>query len=115
MDTIKIRAWQEDELKMISFEDLVFKNQLDLIDIFTRHDYIFMLFSGLKDKKGVDIYSGDFLKCEDFNGQETGAIEQVDFKKGAFMCRYRGITLQRLLDSQVVRVVGNVFEGVKND
>jgi hypothetical protein len=115
MDIIKIRAWDEDELKMISFEDLVFKKQLELMDIFNKHDYIFMLFSGLKDRDGIDIYSGDFLRCEDCQGQETGAIEQVDFKKGAFMCRYRGITLQRLLDSQVVRVVGNVFEGVKND
>ena len=39
-----------------------------------------------------------------------GADEIVEFKKGAFMCRYRDTSFYHLYLNQTIEVIGNIFE-----
>ncbi|MCK5219616.1 hypothetical protein KAR10_08840 [bacterium] len=91
---IKIRAWNAGRKKMFSAEEMV-KDQMTLlptgnfINVHSnpKHSHIYshdkmlpLLFTGLKDKNGKEVWERDIAKGED------GKIYLVDFRYGGWVC-----------------------------
>ena len=61
----KFRAWDSDENVMRDWENLkthTYASHKELHSIFDDDDYTIMYWTGLRDRKGVDIYESDIIK-----------------------------------------------------
>ncbi len=71
-------------------------------------------FTGLTDKNNKPIYEGDILQCY-YGGSKHGAVEQVEFKDGAFILRHRATPISVYLEydgtyTTDIEVIGNIYE-----
>ena len=119
MREIKFRSWFENSKTMslnFSLED-VLKHEVDYVG-----DCVFMQYTGLKDKNGVEIYEGDIC-CDYFDN----AIGVIKFINGCFVYealyddmfdniaedskRFRVPLMKRVVrENQYVEVIGNIYE-----
>ena len=110
----KFRSWIISQKKMIKVfgfnEHLVFEQTWDSPsikeNIFEIEDCVLMQFTGVKDKKGVDVYEGDKIIYKNFKGYST-----IVFKNGVF--GYYGISCFITLletNADYIEVIGNVFQ-----
>ena len=70
-----------------------------------------MQFTGLTDKKGVEIYEGDIVKSvgnEEHNGMV--GIFPIEFNKGMFSLSYQTIRLDYFLEYYKIEVIGNIYQ-----
>lgn len=81
MRDIKFRAWSKDCKEMIQMAQLLLVNRFDKILKSEDKTHVIMEFTGLKDKKGVEIYEGDIV----FNkGILVGEVKFGEYKRKDF-------------------------------
>ena len=99
---LRFRVWDKISKQMYRWSQIA---SISLVDFELEH-YTLMQFTGVKDKKGVDIYEGDKIKYKNFKGYSKIVLEN-----GAF--GYYGIScFITLLETNIdyIEVIGNVFQ-----
>jgi len=125
MRKIKFRAWSVGKNRMFSCEQMV-EDQLTLLPdgrfinvsgddtslsiIFDRDRMIPMMFTGLIDKNGKEIYEGDIVKWRSIHNKRVtdGHIDAVEFTSG-----YWNLTpwIHELYSTHDdIEVIGNIYE-----
>jgi hypothetical protein len=102
---IKFRAWNNDikwMSKPFSFGQVL--NFHDQIIKTLTNDEIIMQFTGLQDKKGVDIYDGDIIRHGIAKAEST-----VEFIEGSFVLSQNHSCI-RHYDINQCEVIGNIYE-----
>ena len=110
MREIKFRAWSQVSEKMTkSFNLEWLKFNTPVPKDFTKEagfadDLIFMQYTGLKDKNGVEIYEGDIVR----NRSIDKTIGEVIFKGVGFIVMEEGVSTT-LIDDKY-EVIGNIYQ-----
>lgn len=129
MEKLKYRAWDKEFEEMLQVQAVICKPKALLPkgermepyildehnDIHYFDDIEILPYTGLKDKKGVEIYEGDILKFS----QTTGIVKfettqfKIDWVIGAIGMRgdlEYWVNLEDEEGIEGIRVIGNVFE-----
>ncbi len=106
---IKFRVWIPSVNKIVYNPYIDFDQRDQIADIFNgkRNRFIWMQYTGLKDKNGKEIYEGDVLN--DPGGFPTPCDTVITFQEGSFVA---------ILNNYLIRpgawksmeVIGNVYE-----
>jgi len=110
---IKFRVWDKyDGGRMIynpKIAGMMGDISLGIDDIIFGSTFIFMQFTGLKDKNGKEIYEGDILN-HDRDSFANGVNVIVEWNDGGFYCGYaQHIPVTAILEKNA-EVVGNIYE-----
>ncbi|MFU8688423.1 YopX family protein [Rossellomorea sp. FS2] len=118
MRKLKFRYWCTVENKMYDKayveEHINLAFMSELLDS-AQERYIFQEFVGLNDKNGREIYEGDFLYFDVFDGLvSVSGTTQVYFADGCFRLNEHHPVADYIRNG-TVEVVGNIYEGVDAD
>jgi len=113
MREIKFRAWNTRRKEMEIIDDLYWFEE-NMCHHNGDNDYIIQQYTGLKDKKGVEIYEGDYVHRAD---GYVGFVEYGRVLHSNTGLAYLGFYLRKDKDNYThidgtLEVIGNIFEGV---
>lgn len=115
MREIKFRAWKKYTQKYLKADDLLINlsnsSLQNLIGgTFRSTDVVLEQFTGLKDKKGVEIYEGDII-CQQMRFVETNGVIFWQEDKARFAVNLDGfITTITKPQEHSYEVIGNIHE-----
>lgn len=129
MRELKFRAWDKDMNTMHDISGFITFKQFTEVHFgtsgFKRGQYELMQYTGLKDKHGTEIYSGDVISRKRHKDQNNWASELVHdmdyadtviFHHGAFISKENGKTIHsiirpfRITDNIEHEVIGNIHQ-----
>ncbi len=119
MRKIKFRAWEEEYKRMLPDENITEMCTFDYLR--TSNDMVLMQYTGLKDKKGKEIYEGDVVKYGSNDEQVEKTTGEVIFYEGCFRLDFRKIQDEYDISfddlscwcPNMIEIVGNVHQNPK--
>ena len=118
MREIKFRAWDDFDKRMGLVTDICFENDVCVnfspdveYEKFEWQDIVLMQYTGLKDKKGVEIYEGDLVK--NANGHPHVVVYGLDDTTNpanycGFIMRRNGVNELFEWSNWNLEVIGNI-------
>ena len=116
---IKLRVWNKDR-KMFIIDGMTPKEIQDdateslELSMLTSEDCVWQQYTGLKDKNGVEIYEGDLILSDHWNSQKSLIIKWEEDKCMFYACLPSGGDMIDMDEADKI-VIGNIFEGIKNE
>ena len=109
MRELKFRAWDKEELEMISPDKLLtLYNNRFLNEILVSDKKVtLMQYTGLKDRNGVEIYEGDIVQVSGSDGYYVTA--KVVYECGAFWFYAKNISLVFEEDCDNMVMLGSMY------
>ena len=113
--TIKFRYWNDVTKQMVNNPSMPYKEGWTIEQLFSDRGWVWMQFTGLLDRHGVEIYEGDILRNTTIKPQLV-EIYATDDIIGAFGW---GFKFRRLpndpdmtwrMEMDKVEVIGNIYE-----
>jgi len=106
MREIKFRAWNENKKQMLEFSiDNLFNDRYGTFVLENRGEWVFMQYTGLKDKNGVEVYDRDALLV---NGEICYIVWADTEWALKFQCEE---TPQSIIPNLItIEVIGNIYQ-----
>lgn len=106
MREVKFRAWDEDLKEMYELGKVNYLGSTGITDTYIGCDEaIWMQYTGLKDKNGVEIYEGDVGWDEHYE-----CYGLVEFDEGKFVYNWDNICDDLIEVRDVIEICGNIYE-----
>ena len=119
MREIKFRAWFGDKMiKPMSLQKMIHQKDNTIPLKVLEKEIIFMQYTGLKDKNGVEIYEGDLLQSFYNDGEIHEVIwheESASFRVATYLDNRHGGSFAELffmddIHENCNKIIGNIYE-----
>lgn len=102
MREIKFRAWHKSWIKgIMDYNPRAWIEDGEINSSFKEKDIVFMQFTGLKSKSGVDIYEGDIVKYDDYSMKGNLINVLFDIELGCW---------HKAREYRYGEILGNIYE-----